>query len=461
MIRKIFLGLLLVLLYFIQISSSYEPFWDSLDTRPLPSWFKGTKLGILFYWGVHSVPSFGVNDGQALWREWKEFGEDWAIKYMEDNYRKDFTYQDFANDFTGEFFDANQWIDLVAQSGATHVIMHTKYSDGYTMWPSSCSFGWNSVDVGLNKNITALLADATRKAGLKFGVAYYLREYFNPHYLSDKSTNFTERNFPLLKVIPELTDLVNTFKPDILYADTGSSSKNVDTYWNATGFLCWLYNDSPVKDTVVVNDRWGDNDIECKHGDFFSEASCSGMNNGSIETYKPWLGPLSLDKYSWGYRRNASITDIVTTEELIFTLVKYASYGGGLLISVPPSKDGLIPLIFQERLLQLGQWLQINGEAIYNTTIWTYQNDSVNSNVWYTAKDKTVYAIVLDWPSKNLLELGSIVTLLKENPFLNITLLGNENENITWSTNGESININFPDDRSLVNSQWAWVLRFQ
>lgn len=75
-----------------------------------------------------------------------------------------------------------------------------------------------------------------------------------------------------------------------------------------------------------------------------------------------------------------------------------------------PTKEGTIIPIFQERLLDLGKWLEINGEAIYESRPWTVQNDTV-SQVWYTSKPDTVYAISLEWPSYSRLLLGSVAQL--------------------------------------------------
>lgn len=91
-------------------------------------------------------------------------------------------------------------------------------------------------------------------------------------------------------------------------------------------------------------------------------------------------------------------------------------------MNIGPTKDGMIAPIFQDRLKGLGEWLGINGEAIYGTQPWTVQNDTLTSNVWYTSKDKAVYAIVLFWPKDNVLELASVLPLLKNKQ--QITMLG-------------------------------------
>lgn len=98
---------------------------------------------------------------------------------------------------------------------------------------------------------------------------------------------------------------------------------------------------------------------------------------------------------------------------------------GNLLINVGPTKEGIISPIFQDRLLNLGAWLSVNGEAIYQSKPWQVQNDSL-SNVWYTIKDKSVYGIALSWPERSVLKLGSALDLFKASD-VKVNLLGYTN----------------------------------
>jgi alpha-L-fucosidase len=101
-------------------------------------------------------------------------------------------------------------------------------------------------------------------------------------------------------------------------------------------------------------------------------------------------------------------------QELLKLLVSTVSCGGNILINVGPSKEGTIIPIFQERLSQLGTWLKSNGEAIYASVPWNYQNDSMSAQheVWYTAGkgalSGNVYALVIGWPKDEKLILGSV-----------------------------------------------------
>lgn len=116
-------------------------------------------------------------------------------------------------------------------------------------------------------------------------------------------------------------------------------------------------------------------------------------------------------------------------------------------------------MIFQERLLQLGTWLAINGEAIYESHPWTTaQQDSLNSNVYYTTKNQALYALLLKWPSGsslNSLKLGSVLSVLTENT--RISLLGEEGQ-LEWNVGDDDVVINLPDMAD-VESDTAWVIK--
>jgi alpha-L-fucosidase len=132
------------------------------------------------------------------------------------------------------------------------------------------------------------------------------------------------------------------------------------------------------------------------------------------------------------------------------------SIAGNILINIGPTKEGTLVPIFQERLLDLGKWLSINGEAIYESSPWTTQNDTLTYGVWYTTNDPSVYAIVLNWPDDNVVNLGSVVSLFA-NADTEVTLLGNE-EQLSWQVNDDGVAVNFPD-RAKVASEWAWVIK--
>ncbi|OQV16442.1 Plasma alpha-L-fucosidase [Hypsibius exemplaris] len=373
----------------------YDPTWESLDKRPNPTWFDEAKFGIFLHWGVFSVPAL-VNEW--FWEAWKG-GNKEAVDFMEKNFPPDYTYQDFGRDFHASFFDPYAWTKIFEEAGAKYIVLTSKHHEGYTMWPSKYSFSWNAMDVGPGRDLVGELAAAVRNSSkLHFGLYHSMFEWFHPLYLEDKANGYHTRHFPEAKALPELYEIVNAYRPDVIWSD-GEWEASSD-YWNSTGFISWLYNDSPVKDTVVTNDRWG-NDTRCKHGGFLT---CEDSFDPGQLIPKKWENCLTVDSHSWGYRRNMDIADIRSAQELIRALARAVSCGGNLLLNVGPTADGKIAAVFQERLRQIGSWLDVNGEAIYSTRPWIYQNDTVNSDVWYScSKDNsTVYAIYLRASGANI-----------------------------------------------------------
>lgn len=108
-----------------------------------------------------------------------------------------------------------------------------------------------------------------------------------------------------------------------------------------------------------------------------------------------WENCLTIDKNSWGYRRNAKLADFLTLKELIKELASTVSCGGNMLLNVGPTHDGRIAPIYEERLHQIGDWLKVNGEAIYGTRPWVHQNDTLTHNVWYVYQPRLVKAMFM------------------------------------------------------------------
>lgn len=225
--------------------------------------------------------------------------------------------------------------------------------------------------------------------------------------------------------MPELYDLVNRYEPDLIWSD--GEWECPDTYWNATEFLSWLYNDSPVKEHVVVNDRWGLN-TSCHHGGYYN---CQDKFKPETLPDHKWEMCTSIDKVSWGFRRNMVMGDIASECEIISELVQTVSLGGNYLLNIGATKDGLIVPIFQERLFAVGKWLSVNGEAIYFSNPWRVQHEK-NTSVWYTSRETAVYAIFLHWPENGILGLLSPVTTTTTQ----ITMLGIQKD-LKWSTDPE------------------------
>ncbi|XP_041771172.1 putative alpha-L-fucosidase [Anopheles merus] len=441
-------------------AGKYEPTWESLDSRPLPKWYDDAKVGIFIHWGVYAVPSYG---SEWFWINWQGSRTEEYVQFMANNYKPGFTYQDFASDFTAELFNATEWAELFARSGARYVVLTSKHHEGYTLWPSKHTFGWNAMDVGPHRDVLGELANAVRATGqLTFGVYYSLFEWFNRLYLNDKLHVFMQREYVDGKVWPELQELVNTYRPEVLWSDGDWEAP--DGYWKAKEFFAWLYNESPVRDTIVTNDRWGMGTL-CLHGDFHT---CSDRYNPGVLQKHKWENAMTIDRKSWGHRVNARLEDFMTTDELIGELVTTVSCGGNILINVGPTKAGTIEAIFAERLVEMGRWLKVNGPAIYKSQPWQYQNDTLTGSVWYTTTKgsshrrsnfRTIFATVLDYPYKtNSVRLGAFSNQVTN--IAQITMLG-YNTALKWKPTEDGIMVEFPPKNEIdrLELKHAWTLK--
>nr|XP_059872081.1 tissue alpha-L-fucosidase isoform X2 [Delphinus delphis] len=379
----------------------YTADWPSLDSRPLPAWFDEAKFGVFVHWGVFSVPAWG---SEWFWWHWKGEKLPQYESFMKENYPPNFTYGDFGPRFTARFFHPDSWANLFEAAGAKYVVLTTKHHEGFTNWPSPVSWNWNSEDLGPHRDLVGELGTAIR----------------------------------------------NRYKPDLIWSD--GEWECPDTYWNSTNFLAWLYNDSPVKDVVVVNDRWGQN-CSCRHGGYYN---CQDKFKPETLPDHKWEMCTSIDKLSWGYRRNMAMADIASESQIISELIQTVSLGGNYLLNVGPTKDGLIVPIFQERLLAVGKWLSINGEAIYASKPWRVQLEKNTTSVWYTSKGSAVYAIFLHWPEDGILSLKSPITTSTTE----VTMLGIE-KYLKWSPNpGKGLLVYLPQlPPSALPTEFAWTVK--
>lgn len=446
----------------------YTPDWDSLDSRPLPKWYDDAKFGIFMHWGVYAVPSHS----EWFWWNWMGEGEAAVVEFMRQNYKPGFQYADFAPQFTAELFNADTFADIVNASGAKYFVLTSKHHEGFTMYPSNYSWNWNSLDVGPHRDLVGELSTSMRKAGVRFGLYYSQYEWFHPLYLKDKAKTFSSQEYVEMVVKPQLAEIVNKYHPEVIWSDGDWEASW--QYWNATNFLAWLYTSSPVKNTVVVNDRWGIG-VLCKHGDFLT---CSDKYDPGVLLTRKWEKCMTVDRDSWGFRRTAKLADILSAEELVASLARTISCGGNLLLNVGPTHDGRIIPIFEERLRQVGKFLHVNGEAVYGTKPWIHQNDTLTPDVWYTSRmtsqstqnqlynpqkssGTVVYAFVLSWPISGILKLEAP----KGNAQTKVSLLGYTGPlRFAVDTQTGHLAIDFSStqwDRLPDNGCKSWVLRFE
>jgi alpha-L-fucosidase len=395
----------------------------------------------------------------------------WA--YHQKQYGADFPYQDFAPQFRAELFDPDHWADVFARSGAKYVALTSKHHEGFALWPSkeaSATWGhpWNAVETGPKRDLLGDLSDAVRRKGLRMGIYYSLYEWYNPLWLTDKPRYVKEHMFPQFK------DVVTRYKPSIIFSDGEWEMPSSD--WHSPELLAWLFNESPVKDEVVIDDRWG-KDTRHKHGGYWTTEYTPGMSGMD----HPWEESRGMG-FSYGYNRAERLEDYHSGRELVVMLSDLVSRGGNLLLDIGPAADGTIPVIMEERLTQIGDWLKINGDAIYGTKPWKATRQwsagevsKINYNTEYeaaydvnklvddsapgkahieaffTMKGDNLYAILPHWPGRRFVLKD--VTGVKS-----VALLGSP-EALKFKTSNAAISIELPELPEALLAQPAWVLK--
>jgi alpha-L-fucosidase len=442
----------------------YEAKWDSLDKRPTPQWWVDAKFGIFIHWGVYAVPAWSVRGQYSEWY-WNRITGDKAKngpwwQYHAKTYGKDFPYASFAPEFKAELYDPNQWADIFHRSGAKYIVLTSKHHDGYCLWPSqeaNKSWGrpWNSVDIGPGRDLLGDLTTAVRAKGIHMGIYYSLYEWYNPLWVTDRPLYVEKHMFPQFK------DVVTRYKPEVIFSDGEWDMPSKD--WRSEELLAWLVNESPVRDSVVINDRWG-KDSRHKHGGYYTTEYTAGLASGS----HPWEESRGMG-HSYGYSRTEPLSDYRSAREMVLMLIDIVSRGGNLLLDIGPAADGTIPVIMEERLTQIGDWLKVNGEAIYGTRNWKKPiqwtegkqpgvdygkeymtkydiaeltgkptGDKAVIEAFFTTKDGNLYVITPRWPGEKL-----VVKDIEISPNTAVTMLGVA-QPIRWDRSGSDLTIRVP-----------------
>ena len=459
-------------------AQSYLPNWASLDQRPTPQWFKDAKFGIFIHWGVYSVPGYSSKGQYAEWYQNGLNNHDSArITYQREKFGN-LTYYQLADQFKAELFNPDDWAKLFEASGAKYIVLTSKHHDGFTLWPSKeadrdWGFPWTATEVGPKRDLIKDLFAAVRKTSVHAGMCYSLYEWYNPLWLTDKDKFVAQHTWPQMK------DLINTYQPDVFWTD-GDWELPAET-WKSQEFLTWLYNESPVKQKVVVNDRWGKG-LRFHHGGIYTPEYQPDMDFANHY----WEESRGMG-FSYGYNRAEDAWDYNSARSLILQLVDKVSSGGNFLLDIGPDGHGKIPPIMQERLLQIGDWMKVNGEAIYNTVRWKTPSQWSAGNKGYKPKNgsgdlllkltidpdpgyavkevfftynptaNNLYAILPKYPDNNQMLLNAM-TLPKGTV---VELLGT-GVTCSWQQSGEHVRITLPPyNPNTMKAPYAFALKIK
>ncbi len=430
------------------MSEKYQASWDSLIQHEVPRWFGDGKLGLYAHWGIYAVPGFG-NEWYGKWM-YDPAHEIHAQHVARFGPPAKFGYKDFIPQFTAEHFDPDEWAEFFKASGAGYAGFSLAHHDGFGLWDSDV-YRWNVGKMGPKRDLYGELAVALRERGLRLVAPFHIVRGFNwflagwnqwqqsfdedviargiqegwdlfdPEYADfywvQQTSEFADffRQWQL-----KVREVIDKYQPDMMWFDGGKFRE--DGYEStALEILAHYLNQSTRwnKDVLVLNKLPVSMQYNF-HPDFGVINFESGRDR-PMQFERPWNDDMRIGDQSWGWVENQQYAGGHT---LLSKLIDCVARGGTMLLSLSPKPDGTIPEGQRQPLLEMGEWLRVNGEAIYDTRPWTshaegdtdklfvernnhrfwvYDKCNADDRRYTQSKDgKTVYAMTLGIPRETV-----------------------------------------------------------
>ncbi len=368
-----YLKIFAFLFLFLQFFNSFTQ--DTPMEKNKMQWWEDAKFGMFIHWGVYSVPA-GVYNGKEI----DGIGE-WIMNRGKIPCAE---YQAYAKQFNPVKYDPEAWVKMAKDAGMKYLVITSKHHDGFALFDSKVT-DWDVVDATpYGKDLLKPLAEACRKEGIKLGFYYSQAQDWNHpggsaaggHWDPAQDGDMDEYIENI--AVPQVKEILNNYGGlDILWWDTPVDM----TKERAEEFLP-LLTDFP---DLITNNRLGggyEGDTETPE-QFVPATGFPGRH---------WEVCMTMND-TWGYK--STDHNWKSTETLLQTLVDIVSKGGNYLLNVGPTSEGLIPEPSIERLKEIGDWMDVNGESIYGTTASPFHYLSWGR---CTRKGNTLYLHVFDWP---------------------------------------------------------------
>jgi len=459
----------------------WKPTPESIDSHQTPEWFKDAKFGMFIDWGIWSIGGWAPMEAKgAIVPDWYEFRLDTDstyIKYHEKNWGKDIKRDDFIPLFTAREYNPEMLVKLAVEAGMKYIVPFCKHHSGFCLWPSSFTQR-DAGDMGPKKDLIKPLEESCKEQGLKFGFYFSVEEWeyplinnegnlvnrtwggkiepYSKEFEKKSSGKIAVKNFAEDYLVPQGTEFIDKYDPDILWYDGEWSTSVYDIH--SYDMAAYFYNKAQGRKEVAVNDRYGlepdGKRLRFKRGDFYtSEYDDHGDKNKINTTWEECRGI----SQSFGYNWQDNEDNVISSEKFIKMFVDIVANGGNLLLLINLDGQGAVPLIQEKRLKDIGKWLKVNGEGIYATRPFTRQFDGT---VTYTRSknNQYVYAILKEWPGKELVLKG-----IQPTKDSRIELLGYCNP-LEWMYIDGEVVIKLPDklqDKSNRPCDYAWILKMK
>ncbi|WP_322607328.1 alpha-L-fucosidase [Pontiella agarivorans] len=476
MMKQVLLGM--VLMAGLAGAEEYRADWNDLNRYPQAEWISEAKFGLYWHWNYNSIAGFNGWYGRNMYN-----GPDgYVFKYHKEKHGNpaEFGYKDFAPLFTAEKFSAKQWVEDAERIGAKFIVGMAVHHDGFDLYDSSYT-PWNSVDKPPHIDVIGELAKEARKKGFKFGATSHLAwnwTYFSSFMYPDK---YDAKEAPELYNIhdPEkgpseawvkewyarTTELIDKYELDFLWFDFGTKDKGFSDQYTAK-LTAHYYNKSVEWGKTVA--------LATKIGFENRKSQVHGVEHGKFGyiRYPQWMSDSTLNK-GWFYMGAEEDPKQITGEFWLYQLIDIVSKNGTLLLNIGPQADGSWKEEWKQELFRMGDWLKLNGEAVYGTKPWhrygegpTHDGDAEHYNlgrnltkddVRFTRKENVLYAIVCGWRNEpiHIRSLGK--NELPDLGINSITMLGS-GERIKWDLKDDALRISFPEKPPC---EYAYVFKIE
>jgi alpha-L-fucosidase len=422
---------------------------DEFDARM--EWWRDARFGMFIHWGLYAVPA-GVYRDEPV----GGIGE-WIMNSAQIPVAE---YESFAAQFDPVRFDAAEWVRIAKDAGMKYIIITSKHHDGFSLWDSDVS-QYDIIDAApFGRDILRELADAAAREGIRLGFYHSIMDWHHPdaqapHFPTYNTREKSNPNFPryvdnYLK--PQVRELVTDYDPAVLWFD----GEWIPEWTHEMGLEMYNFVRS-MSPEILINNRvdkgrqgmQGMTRTDQRYaGDFGTPEQEILEGTSTLD----WESCMTMND-TWGFK--STDENWKSAETLIHNLVDIAAKGGNYLLNVGPTAEGLIPQASVERLAEMGDWMEVNGEAIYGSRLWTHYEDG--DMVRYTNVGDNIYAINLAWP-------GSQLTLHHVQPEAGseIHLLGYD-QPLTWSYDAtDGLTITLPaalQDESARPCKYAYSFR--
>jgi alpha-L-fucosidase len=401
----------------------YEPTILSIRKHAAPEWYDDAKFGMFIDYGLYSIAGYAPKrEKGAMYPDWylyRMYEDPEFMAYHRKTWGADFERDDFIPKFTAESFDAEALAQIAEDAGMRYVVPFCKHHDGFCLWPSSYTKR-NALAMGPKRDLIGPLRTACSKRALKFGFYFSIEEWEYPILqggrtmmrLWDASKGaprvvaFDEaamkgritgkvpvKDFFGDYIIPQAKEFIDRYDPDLLWMD-GEWTTDVNET-RAPEIVSYLYNHAARRKEVAANDRLGEN-TRFSVGDFYS-SEYGSHDNTQTQLMHKWEECRGVSQ-SFGFNWQDTEKNVISLQALIETLAGVVSKGGNLLLIVNLDGKGAMPEYIRSRLREIGQWLKVNGEAIYGTVPWMVASQGETLHFTQSKDRRYMYAVHRGWP---------------------------------------------------------------